>query len=274
MEDELVYHYCSFETFLKIIQTQTIRFSDIMKSNDRQEIIFLWDEFCKYYQNLKNLQKTDFRCISSKFFKNQMLDNTTFLASCFSSAEDQLHMWCQYAKKGVAIGFEKDALEKWSKKILLLDNKIYYSEENLENNMVSCGIVNYRSRDEVSSFISEVCDGKPLVTDNLEEIFVKACFFKNDFWKEEQEWRIIFPIYDFLQNENYKLGYNEASKIEFLPDKYFGFKTSCNVKFNPLIIKKIILAPDCKSSECDVEKILHTNGLYDIRIRKSKGSIQ
>ena len=38
---EAVYHYCSVETFLKIIQRKTLRLSDIGKSNDYEERVYI-----------------------------------------------------------------------------------------------------------------------------------------------------------------------------------------------------------------------------------------
>lgn len=38
---ELVYHYCSLETFYAIIQNSTIRMTNISKSNDSKEIKYI-----------------------------------------------------------------------------------------------------------------------------------------------------------------------------------------------------------------------------------------
>lgn len=41
---DTLYHYCSWEAFEKIIANKTIRFSDVMKSNDSEEIIYLFKQ--------------------------------------------------------------------------------------------------------------------------------------------------------------------------------------------------------------------------------------
>ena len=46
---ESVYHYCSIETFLKIIQGRMLRLSDIQKSNDYAERIYMENIIHKGY---------------------------------------------------------------------------------------------------------------------------------------------------------------------------------------------------------------------------------
>ena len=46
----LIYHYCTMDTFVSIIKNQTIRLSDITKSNDSMEL--LWVE--KYIREIFN----------------------------------------------------------------------------------------------------------------------------------------------------------------------------------------------------------------------------
>ncbi len=35
MSDNLIYHYCSVETFLNIVRNHTLRLSDLCKSTDK-----------------------------------------------------------------------------------------------------------------------------------------------------------------------------------------------------------------------------------------------
>lgn len=52
----MVYHYCNLDTFLKIIQNKSLRLSDIGKSNDYTELIYIQniirEEFEKKIQKL------------------------------------------------------------------------------------------------------------------------------------------------------------------------------------------------------------------------------
>ena len=47
MENNIVYHYCTVETFLNIIKNHTLRLSDLCSSNDKAEMKIL-------FSNLKN----------------------------------------------------------------------------------------------------------------------------------------------------------------------------------------------------------------------------
>lgn len=42
---EVLYHYCSWGTFENIIKHRTIRFSDVMKSKDTREIVYLFERY-------------------------------------------------------------------------------------------------------------------------------------------------------------------------------------------------------------------------------------
>lgn len=38
---DIVYHYCSLDTFYKIISNATIRLSNVIKTNDREEMVYI-----------------------------------------------------------------------------------------------------------------------------------------------------------------------------------------------------------------------------------------
>ena len=51
MGSNIVYHYCSLDTFNLIISNKTLRVSDIRKSNDSEEL--LW--YTKFVTRLPNM---------------------------------------------------------------------------------------------------------------------------------------------------------------------------------------------------------------------------
>ena len=115
----IVYHYCSLESFMSIINNSTIRLTNISKSNDRDEIRYCFNAFeralretCKEFTDkyIKNKEVI-------KFFNNiryddlvskaVLNDSLIYYVSCFSTESDLLSQWRGYANdgKGVAIGF-------------------------------------------------------------------------------------------------------------------------------------------------------------------------
>ena len=97
---DLVYHYCSIESFIKIVEGKSLKFSDIKKSNDYREIELLWQYYSEYIEKNSNNP-----CVKSslKHFKDEQMNVTDFLVCCFSNTKDSLHLWNCYANKGVAI---------------------------------------------------------------------------------------------------------------------------------------------------------------------------
>lgn len=51
MGENLLYHYCSLDTFLSIVQNRTIRLSDITKSNDAKELTWFFHNFRVFQGN-------------------------------------------------------------------------------------------------------------------------------------------------------------------------------------------------------------------------------
>lgn len=45
MEEKVIYHYCSLDSFISIIKNSTLRLTNISKSNDNSEITYCMDCF-------------------------------------------------------------------------------------------------------------------------------------------------------------------------------------------------------------------------------------
>ena len=112
---KIVYHYCSVDAFINIINNKTLRFSDIMKSNDSKEIEFLWEKYFEYALSVAS--NKEYAKIVLRHFKDEQLKNNVFLALCLSKKDNDLHMWNCYANEGVSIGFNYEKLLKWKKRI-------------------------------------------------------------------------------------------------------------------------------------------------------------
>lgn len=126
---ELVYHYCSLESFYLIIRNKTLRLSDITKSNDSMELMLPKDDIVYIledaYENVETQYLKKFMTVEEfrKHVKDNMnnyfndkLRNSIFFVMCFSGTQsgDLLSQWRGYADdgRGVAIGFDVDTLRE------------------------------------------------------------------------------------------------------------------------------------------------------------------
>lgn len=117
----ILYHYCSIDTFLSIINNCNIWLSDAGKTNDSTETKWVFSEVKKVVEqaldSYKNLYKPEILSKAKNIAYN-VIDNLVFgkapfvrnskkFLFCFSEAEDLLSQWRSYGDdgKGVAIGF-------------------------------------------------------------------------------------------------------------------------------------------------------------------------
>jgi len=115
----IIYHYCSLESFMSIIKNNTIRLTNISKSNDSSEICYCFD----FFQNILKKAIKDFTRLHTSdeelksYFNginiNNLIsraifnDSLIYYVACFSSEANLLSQWRGYADdgNGVAIGF-------------------------------------------------------------------------------------------------------------------------------------------------------------------------
>ena len=155
-----IYHYCSVDTFKKIIENRTFRFSDIMKSNDSAEIEFLWEKYFRYAKSKrKDLSKLGVDLSLLKQVKSELLSLVISLALCFSKKKDSLHMWNCYANEGISIGLNYDELIKWFRHIRGSERIIELKE------------VSYFDKKRVKSFVENECKIESEEKDGLSDVF-------------------------------------------------------------------------------------------------------
>ena len=270
-----LYHYCSLETFKAIIQNKTIRFSDVMKSNDSNEIIFLWD---RYYDYIEKTATNPSAIKMLKYEIKKQMDNMIFLTACFSKQQDSLHMWNCYADGGIAIGVDYNKLSEWSKRICYYN----YVDRTYPNNAscVKMDDIEYYNKDNVEKFILKKCNGMEFVTDNFGTIFEAAPFFKSDFFQIEEEVRILIKI--FVSNPYaYMLEYVDnikndsiAIRLKSLPNDNFINVIRADIPFPMDMVSSVIIGPNCALQKRDISQLLMINefDINSIEIIESQGS--
>ena len=105
-----LYHYTSLDTFLKIVQGESIRLSDLGQSNDTHEGLYVLDHL------KKAIRSSTIPAQLHEILYEVLEDFLTYsgaLGFCLSEKPDQLSQWRGYGDDGhgICIGFDATKLE-------------------------------------------------------------------------------------------------------------------------------------------------------------------
>jgi len=255
MSDTL-YHYCSLNTFIKIIETKTLRLSEVEKSNDYMEMLWLKNKvipriirqrFEKTFDESPvafTLEGLTYRGVEGiikmvewfvdREHKDKMFESFS-LACCFSEYGDLLSQWRGYADnaQGLSIGIDKDKIEKVFKipsadekdSLINFKKMIYLSEEEDFNVSQNESVVNL-----VYGFLKKLKNTNEdelhaLIVEFLFSVSTLAPMYKNIAFSEENEWRayICYP-YPSGPNpdENLVKEFNQIFKQTYLEKSLFS----------------------------------------------------
>lgn len=302
-EPEIVYHYCSLESFLAIIENSTIRLTNIVKSNDKDEVRYCFDIFervlrksCKDFafkvdnEKLKEfLLGINFSDLVSRAVLNESL---LYYVACFSEKSDLLSQWRGYANdgKGVAIGFYSKAFMNAQDLKNLKFSKINYdiksTESLLYNSIINKLLFIYHNNPNVN----DLTFYEAKINDFINTMVYNAVFFKNPAFQEECEWRFVFYPFGNIRNLliNHKYGDMASNQlfydrmyesIEY--DKYYNglnreklrFKCTddkiisyINMNFDDIknsVLAEIVIGPKSDIDDKDLRLFLMSNE-YDL----------
>lgn len=258
VDTEILYHYCSVETFYNVIKESKLWLSDIEKSNDYRECVAcreIVDEKIKEYLNNDNQALKAWNTWYER--GNETTFSRTF-GVCFSESEDQLSQWRGYAQngKGLAIGFDKKILEE-----LNLIHKIY----------IAFGKVIYNNVEEyVKDIVAENIDkfeykGIEHAAFELSQNYrLQFPFVKNPGFEEEKEWRgvVCSPIGHGNIPSSEKIVFSKI-KYRVSDDKLIPYIEMNFEKVKQNIIKKILIGPKSELEIQDIVDFLNFCGYYN-----------
>ena len=199
---------------MAIISNNTIRLSNISKSNDRDEIKYCFHTFeetlretcgkfvCKYINDKDTIKFFSDICYGDLVSRAILNDSLIYYASCFSAESDLLSQWRGYAKdgKGVAIGFysnnflvAQDFKNIKFKKITYGMNHVKYE---LHNYILEKLVKAYKESENASGYSNY----ENAIDDIISGMVYEAVFYKNPAFKEENEWRLVFYPFGNIRN--------------------------------------------------------------------------
>lgn len=276
-KNELIYHYCSAETFNAICTNKSIRLCDIFSMNDFMEMHWGYSIWEKVANDL--ISEFGYEFIDS-IDKIIHISGTKclVLASCFSLDGDVLSQWRAYSNdgNGYCIGFKAKDLLNLNVKAL----KVEYNEE--------------KQKKELTAVIKALYETEQNLTEEerFGEDFFYACSniafdlvaFKNPAFNEEKEVRIIHLL-NFEESNNFlKLidiggtAFGKDAKpqdVKFLmsqnmPKTYIDINFTNENKINP--IKKVIIGPKNLVLSSAISVYLETLGIGSVEVERSKSS--
>lgn len=207
-----IYHYTSYDNFLNILESDEIWANSIKFQNDSEEffefIDLLSTEIQKsieiFYNNNKISEKTYdlieiyLKDKESFFFTGNYL-NDHFLIS-FSTIKDELPLWNQYTEKneGISIGFDAKKLN--------LRNLAVKAFNGVNINPHYFGHCWYNSQEKlevIQAYAEKIIltiENSKIINTTLydydsklsNEIKLLSPFFKKEFYKYENEYRLVF----------------------------------------------------------------------------------
>lgn len=279
-----LYHYCSLSTFLSITSSKTVWLSDLMKSNDDLEGIWIYEFIERTIKKIKDdysnrlpMQKKDEEQaltefgIYAKVLREWQMSQDIPCGFCLSEEKDLLSQWRGYADdgRGVAIGFDVNFFN-WICSSEVFQNIMSFHEvvydESEQEQFVLDEWKRIRKAAENFQKTSVVVQN-----DDAPNLYRLAVFFKNTAFKEEREWRLVFN--DMRNNKNYGNPAFESGRVKLSERKWYtrGNKLvpyhSLNFEKELGAIKEIILGPKCAVEEKDLQAYLDDVG-FDSKAMK------
>lgn len=269
---QLLYHYCTEETFKSIIKSKNLWLTKIIKSNDAEEVARTYDVIWpQIYDELrKRFSSNDEKImILDKINQQIQIDKEESpdeqmnpFGICFSINRDLAQNWNEYGDKsrGLALGFSEEIMYGIKHDMphpnAMVDNSIgwnqvYYDRDNLTPQFVE--------------LFAEILEYDNMAFVNIPNTLRHyRSFIKNPTFQDEREVRIIY--YPLKRNSNTSVcGISEVKNNVVIHCELPWLKN------NICPIKEIIVGTNCPMSVEDVNNFLKINGVEaDVSIVKSE----
>lgn len=279
-DQDVFYHYCSFETFHAICESRCIRFSDVEMLNDLEERSYGRAILQEGAAALTELKSTvpELSGLDAGFFfafstveKAAKLSLHPFTAS-FSRKPDVLSQWRAYADdgRGFCVGFSGKALKN-------LPASLYHVEYDRHSQIT-------KSRDSLGALFMAYNDK---AEENLFEAMVGSSIgsllsFKNPKFAEEDEIRSVHLVsiendgsgFQFVdKGGNSITGEVDGEKIKYRIAQgkfvaYFDLPFERN--FAGLVMKEVWIGPKNTQNDRNLNLYLNAMGYREVTIWQSE----
>lgn len=202
-----IYHYTKPEKLLNILSGGTLRFSNALYLNDKEEIAYSYRLIVRLIDEIPELNSDLFGKIKTHFSnkykhivdgENDFRNKLEYFTTSFSTESDNLTLWNNYAKgknyTGYNIGFDKKKLidEMTENKYLPIFGSVIYDKQKQIKiihaifkkwNMLFNRALKCKKTNEVKLF--------DILFELIDVLSIVSIFFKNPQFKNEHEYRIV-----------------------------------------------------------------------------------
>lgn len=202
-----IYHYTKPEKLLNILSGGTLRFSNALYLNDKEEIAYSYRLIVRLIDEIPELNPDLFGKIKIHFSnkykhiidgENDFRNKLEYFTTSFSTESDNLTLWNNYAKgksyTGYNIGFDKRKLisEMTENNYLPIFGSVIYDKQKQIKiihaifkkwNMLFNRALKCKKTNEVKLF--------DILFELIDVLSIVSIFFKNPQFKNEHEYRIV-----------------------------------------------------------------------------------
>jgi len=291
--DEVLYHYCSPDTLLAVLQHNTLRCGDVSQMNDSREVHWGMEVLQEVVSSRDDLPDVVHHALEIALA--EFGEKAVSLASCLSTDGDVLSQWRAYAEngEGFAIGLDPWAFEGLPVAFLVvsydradqivrmnafLDALIERfdhipDQEEFEEGIKQGGDAELEAGVVLMQFHSLLSLATLGVTDLVA--------FKNEAFSEEKEVRVVQIAYaDGGPGSAVRLINNDDAADwpdDRRPSVKFRMRAGVPICYMDLpipsaAIKEIVVGPRNASTDAEIQRLLNTLGFTDVAIRRSKAS--
>lgn len=273
MENKTVYHFTSLDAFYNIIKSGSLYMFDIIKSNDPKEGKFALESLDIALNRLQYRNKTGLNDKQWVKFRKAFLglagdfkypnpDYWMFCTSfCEIEKENLIPLWQIYGDqgRGVAIGFDKEKLQKLSNGIKIEPIE-YLSNEDMEQ--FALDFIK-KNRDKDEDELSEA----------MKEFYINSFQYKREYFEFEHEIRLSAKSMNL--SDNMFCFEREDENLDFLfnHNRVKSYYKLNITKQNFDSIYEVFLGPACSMSTKEMRILLNRYCNRRVNIRQIESLI-
>lgn len=270
---EVIYHYCSMESFVKIIESKEIWLTPSTHMNDATECRWLFSLAQRYAQENFVGSPEDIS-LANSFLDTAALNSRRNYMACFSQSRDLLSQWRGYADggKGVAIGFK---VASFATPIVTQPDWRTPKQEQFYLYKM-----HYPDYAEVLPLLEGIFGQIKSNDPELYGIVLSQLgpMFKNKSFVEENEWRfVVVPFLMGAQHANHWI--SRIIPIDHFKTRLTARGLSKYITY-PILgedqpeIFEVILGPQNPTWEDDLSFFLFKNSLPRVKIQRSESTFR
>lgn len=277
-KDSSIFHYTKPEKLLNILSGGTLRFSNVLYLNDKEEVAYSYRLIVNLANEIDGLNPEVLNKIKIHFnskYKHIVDGNDNFsgnleyFTTSFSSDNDNLTLWNNYAKgksyTGYNIGFDKKKLikEMSENDFLPIYGRVIYDKQK-QIQIIKSIFKKWNGLFEKAGQSKKNSEVKMANTlfELIDLLSIVSIFFKNPQFKDEKEYRIV------LVNAFGSLEAKETKIVEknglFVPYIEYKFSKDCvnSINIGPTFEENIFYT--------STNRLLLNFGYYDKEVCRSK----